>query len=231
MSRPVLFWLAVLFFAMGGTLVYLGFKHSPAFTAAPSGATSRPAAYKPSKNQPKLTEYELTERSERKIGSKELDGKLHLVSFFFATCPGSCKTQNTHFAALEKEFGNDGVKFVAITCDPETDTPAKLREYASQFNAGKDSWYFLRGDLYYTQRVANDIYQVGLAEKTHVERFILVDRKGKIRGRYSWARPEQLAELRQDLRKLIVDNDVQTAAEQREAQEAAKAAGSDEEPS
>ncbi len=40
--------------------------------------------------------------------------------------------------------------------------------------------------------------------------------RGKIRGRYSWAKPEQLAELRKDIRTLLADDDAKTAAEIRE---------------
>jgi len=218
MSRAVLFWLATLLFVCGGTMIWLGVKNADRFTGA--GGTNKqatPAAYKIPKDKSKwLTEYELTERSERKIGTQELAGQIHVVSFFFASCKGTCRTQNHNLAGIEREFRKDGVKFLAITCDPETDSPAKLREYATEFQAPKDSWYFLTGELDYTKRVAGEIYGVMLDRQTHIERFILVDRKGKKRGSYSWADPEQLAELRKDIRTLLANNDAQTSAEIRE---------------
>jgi len=219
MSRTVLFWLALLFFFAGSTLIYLGVKNAPRFTAGGTSAeVTNPAVKNPTpKNKEEwLTKFELTERSERRIGSDDLAGQIHLVSFFFATCPGSCRTQNHHFAGLEREFGKQGVKFLAITCDPETDDPAKLREYAGEFNAPKDSWYFLTGDLLYTRRIAAEIYGVALDRKEHVERFILVDRQGKIRGQYPWADAKKLSELRADLRTLLADDDAKTLGEIRE---------------
>lgn len=218
MSRAVLLWLGTLLFVAGGTMIWLGIKYADRFTAA--GGTNKkatPAAYKIPKDQSKwLTEYQLTERSERKIGTQELTGQIHVVSFFFASCKGTCRTQNHNLGGIEREFRKDGVKFLAITCDPETDDPAKLREYANEFEAPKDSWYFLTGDLDYTKRVAGEIYGVMLDRQTHIERFILVDRKGKKRGSYSWADAEQLSELRQDIRTLLADNDAKTSAEIRE---------------
>ena len=224
MSRAVLFWVALLFFVTGATLIAVGVRNAPRFTA---GGTDKPAtkrtAYKPSKDKNEwLTEYELTERSERNFGTKDLAGKLHLVSFFFVSCPASCRTQNQHFADLEREFGKEGVKFVAITCDPENDSPAKLREYANLFNAPEDTWYFLTGDLLDIRRVAAEIYGVALDRKSHVERFILVDESGKIRGHYSWADPEKLSELKADLRKLLADNHAKTAGEIREEKQLAE---------
>lgn len=218
MSRVVLFWLALLFFVAGTTLIWLGVKNADRVTAGGTDTRVTPTPVIAPKGQKEkwLKEYELTERSERKIGSKDLAGEIHLVSFFFATCPASCRTQNQHFGDLEREFGKQGVKFVAITCDPETDTPEKLREYAQIFDAPDDSWYFLTGDLTYTRRVAAEIYGVALDRKSHVERFILVDRKGKIRGQYSWADAAKLSELRADLRTMLKDNDALTREELKE---------------
>jgi cytochrome oxidase Cu insertion factor (SCO1/SenC/PrrC family) len=224
MSRVVLFWIALLFFVAGSTLLWLGFKNVNRMTA---GGTSEPApltqVIAPKGQEDKwLKEYELTERSGKKRGSEDLAGQIHLVSFFFASCPASCRTQNQHFADLEREFGKQGVKFVAITCDPENDTPERLREYAQLYNAPEDSWYFLTGDLLYTRRIAGEVYGVALDRKSHVERFILVDQNGKIRGHYSWADPAKLNELRADLRMLLKNQDAQTANEVRETKKRAE---------
>lgn len=217
MSRAVLFWLALLMFVCGGTFIWLGVRYSEAFT---SGGTSKPVrttSYKPPKaSKDWLKEFELTERSGKTIKSQDLAGQLHVVSFFFASCPGTCKQQNNHIKELEGEFGEQGVKFLAITCDPANDDSATLRKYASDLQAPKDSWYFLGGDIDYTKRVAGEIYGVPLDVKTHVERLILVDRNGKIRGRYSWASGSEFNELKADLRSLLKDNDVKTSAEIRE---------------
>src|SRR5262245_26474860 len=131
MSRAVLFWLAVLLFVSGGTFVWIGIKNADSITAGGTENQASPPKkpYKITKDKGQwLTEYELTERSEKQIGTKELAGKIHVVSFFFANCKGTCRTQNSNLSGIEREFRKDGVKFLAISCDPESDTPAKLRE-------------------------------------------------------------------------------------------------------
>src|SRR5688500_15192722 len=70
-----------------------------------------------------LTRYELTERSGRKFRSEELQGKVHVVNFFFAKCPTFCRVQTAAVQALHNEFAAKGVVFLSITCDPENDTP------------------------------------------------------------------------------------------------------------
>jgi cytochrome oxidase Cu insertion factor (SCO1/SenC/PrrC family) len=110
MSRAVLFWLATLLFVCGGTFIWIGVKNADRFTSGASPRKATPAAYKTPKDKSKwLTDYKLTERSERSIGTKELAGQIHVVSFFFASCKGSCRTQNHNLGGLEREFRKDGV--------------------------------------------------------------------------------------------------------------------------
>jgi protein SCO1 len=221
MTRMLLFWVALLFFVAGSTLIWLGVKNANRLTAGgtdnPVASTTPVAGPSPNNREDWLTEYELTERSGRKFGSHDLEGTIHVVSFFFASCPGSCTTQNQVFGGLEREFGKQGVKFVAITCDPEVDTPDVLRAYADQRRAPKDTWLFLTGELDYIRRVAAEIYGVALDRQVHVEKFLLVDESGKIRGQYAWADSKKLNELKADLRTLLADKDAQTLGEIREA--------------
>jgi cytochrome oxidase Cu insertion factor (SCO1/SenC/PrrC family) len=209
MNRNLLLLFSILMFVGGGLTLAVAIKRSFPVTG---GGTQVGEAFKdPEKpvrlvaeNEPWLKSFELTDRSERKIGSADLAGKIHVVSFFFATCPASCKTQNHTLSNLVREFGKEGVKFLAITCDPETDTPAKLREYAStNYNAPQDSWYFLTGDLLYTRRIAAEIYEVSLDRKSHVEKFILVNQSGKIIGKYAWADDKELLALKREITSLL----------------------------
>ena len=66
-------------------------------------------------------------------------------SFFFAQCPSTCYNQNMKLQQLQARFADRGLKLVSITCDPQTDTPAVLTEYARMFNADQQHWHFLTG--------------------------------------------------------------------------------------
>jgi protein SCO1 len=157
-----------------------------------------------------MTRFELIDRTEKKIGSQDLAGHIHVVSFFFATCPGTCRQQNMHIADLEREFGKQGVKFLSVSCDPDTDTPAKLREYATLFNAPKDSWYFLTGELPYIERVAAEVYGVGVSLKSHLDVFVVIDKNGKKVDNYAWANAEQFSKMKTKLRDLLKETDSET---------------------
>ena len=149
------------------------------------------------------SEFELTERSGEAVSSDDLLGQPYVVSFFFSTCPSTCVQQNQKLQELQEEFKDQGVRFVAISVDPETDTPEKLREYAARFGADKDQWLFLTGDLISIRRIGEEVYQLPVMKKFHAERFVLVDSKGQIEGYYSWPEKQQFEALRETIAEML----------------------------
>lgn len=142
-----------------------------------------------------LKEFSLTDQTGAPFGTKQLEGQVHVVSFFFATCPSICRSENQKIQILCDKWGERGVKFVSITCDPETDTPTALNNYARLFNANPEYWKFLTGDLLYIRRIGSEMYSALVDKQTHSERLIVVDRWGKVRGRYHWNKPEEVAKM------------------------------------
>ena len=94
-----------------------------------------------------LSRFELTERSGELVSSEDLLGSPYIVSFFFSTCPSICVQQNQKIKELQEQFSGEGVRFVAISVDPEKDTPEQLTEYAARFNADPQQWLLLTGDF------------------------------------------------------------------------------------
>ena len=154
----------------------------------------------PPENEEWLSRFELTERSGEIVKSEQLLGQPYVVSFFFSTCPSICVQQNQKLKELQNEFEGQGVKFVAISVDPETDTPEVLREYAARFGADPEQWLFMTGDLNYIRRVGGEIFRQPVDQRFHSERFVLVDPKGKIEGFYSWPEKAQFWKLQEKIR-------------------------------
>ena len=162
---------------------------------------------RPPEDESWLSKFELTERSGESITSDQLLGQPYLVSFFFSTCPSICIQQNQKLKELQDEFEGQGVRFVAISVDPETDTPEKLREYAARFGADKDQWLFMTGELPYIRRVGAEIYRLAVDEKFHTEKFVLVDSNGEIEGFYSWPEKRQFEKLREKIAEMIAQSE------------------------
>ncbi|HEY0666479.1 MAG TPA: SCO family protein [Gallionella sp.] len=69
-----------------------------------------------------------------------------LLNFIFTSCTAVCPVMSATFSQVQEQLGDEagGVRMVSISIDPENDTPARLREYASRFGAGPQ-WRMLTG--------------------------------------------------------------------------------------
>ncbi|HVT16914.1 MAG TPA: SCO family protein [Thermoanaerobaculia bacterium] len=118
---------------------------SPAGTAgsAPAGMGGQEGARK------YFTDVELIDQDgrPRRLYSDLLAGKTVVIDAFFSGCTGSCPVMAANLArlqaALAGRLGSD-LHLLSISVDPQTDTPARLKEYARRFGA-RPGWYFLTG--------------------------------------------------------------------------------------
>ena len=96
-----------------------------------------------------FTDVELTNQDGKKVHlySDVLKGKTVVVNAFFTTCTSVCPPMNRNMEKIQEALGDRvgrDVFLVSITVDPETDTPARLKEYSKKFHAGA-GWTFLTG--------------------------------------------------------------------------------------
>ena len=149
--------------------------------------------------------FTLTERSGHEVHWSDLMGKVRIVGFFFSSCPANCLRQNQQVGEIQRAYADKNVVCVSITCDPDTDTPERLRDYAAKLQAPSDQWLFLTGRLIYIRRVASELFKVALDKQTHTERLIVCDKWGNIRGTFLWNRLDEMAELRLLVDKLLTE--------------------------
>jgi len=84
-----------------------------------------------------------------------LDGRIVVIDSIFTTCTLVCPVLGQKMKSLQEAAGDrlgDDVVLLSISVDPETDTPAKLRAFGSQYGA-RDGWYFLTGSRENVSRV------------------------------------------------------------------------------
>ena len=153
--------------------------------------------------------FSLTTQEGARLTLKDLRGKVVAVTFIYASCADTCPVLTAKLAGLQARLGTDfGAKvfFVAITVDPERDTPQVLKRYAQAHGANLSGWAFLTGTTAEIQQVAR---QYGIyAKKTprgavdHTFLTSLIDPRGTLRVQYLGVRfdPE---ELLHDLQALV----------------------------
>ena len=214
MKRTGLFISFVAFVLSGSALAFMAYrvvaKNRDAAATGQGSLATLDAEYQkiPADGQSDwLDTFTLTERSERTVQWNDLAGHVRVVSFFFTSCPASCLQQNMKLRDLQQSYADKDVKLLSITCDPDIDSPERLREYATKLDASRDQWLFLTGRLVYIRRVAGELFQVALDKQTHSEKFIVCDKWGNIRGRFTWNKVDEMAELRLLVDKLLAETE------------------------
>src|SRR5215510_8235428 len=92
--------------------------------------------------------FSLTTQEGARLTLQDLRGKVVAVTFIYASCADTCPLLTAKLAGLQARLGTDfGTKvfFVAITVDPERDTPQVLKGYAQAHGANLAGWAFLTG--------------------------------------------------------------------------------------
>jgi protein SCO1/2 len=99
--------------------------------------------------------FALFDPAGRRVTLAEFRGKLVLLYFGFASCPDVCPTDLALIAQALNQLGAAAaeVQPVFITLDPQRDSPAVLREYASAFHP---RFVALTGSQSEIRRVATD---------------------------------------------------------------------------
>ena len=113
---------------------------------------------------------------------------------------------SSRMAKLQKTFNEEpSLRLVSITVDPEYDSSQILSEYADLFQAKSGRWFFLTGKKSKIHELAQSGFLVGSVEDiaVHSTRFILVDRKGRVRGYYDSQDDEDILKLIHDTRILL----------------------------
>jgi protein SCO1/2 len=132
---------------------------------------------------PPLTDFELTERSGDTFRSSDMRGKVWVVTYFYASCPGQCIRLNSNIKLMHNLPELKDVTWVSITCDPDNDTLPVLRDYADRWQADPKRWLFCRADLSYIKRIGLGM-NLDIYRQSHKDYAIVIDKAGKIRGMY-----------------------------------------------
>ena len=160
-----------------------------------------------------LPAFDLTERRQAPLRLDDLRGKVWVADFMYTSCVEICPLQSAEMARLQAAFADHpDLRLVSFSVDPERDTPAVLSAYADKFQADPERWLFATGEPEAVARLAQEGFRLSAASYVadgadytfiHSNRFVLVDRQGRIRGYYRSTDPDDLVRLRRDLTVLL----------------------------
>ncbi|MBI3684633.1 MAG: SCO family protein [Acidobacteria bacterium] len=134
----------------------------------------------------------------------ELRGRVWVADFIFTNCTGPCPRMTSQMRQVQSATKDlPELRLVTFTVDPARDTAEALAAYARRQQAD-ERWYFLTGPqetLHHLKRYAFLLGSID-GQLNHSTRFVLVDRRSRIRAYYDTSEPASIQRLIADIRRL-----------------------------
>jgi protein SCO1/2 len=148
--------------------------------------------------------FSFTDQDLKVISNATVKGKIYVADFFFTRCGSICPKMTDNMGRVATAFmKDDNVAILSHSVTPELDNTAILKKYAADKNIKNPNWHLLTGDRQAIYTIARRGYfaddEIGYTKDAtqflHTENFILVDRKGHIRGVYNGTLPFEVDNL------------------------------------
>jgi protein SCO1 len=160
-----------------------------------------------------VPEFLFSNQNDEEFGLRNVQGRVFMANFIFTRCPSVCPVMLDKTAKLMEEIKDYGISvvFLTFTVDPEHDTSLVLRRKAEELKANHERWFFLtHTNKEEMMKLFKDGFKVGVSEPiiaqdlfdiAHSEKIVLVDKRSRIRGFYSYEE-ESLQQLKRDIQQL-----------------------------
>jgi protein SCO1/2 len=126
--------------------------------------------------------------------------RITVMGFIFTHCPDICPMTTHNMYLTERELNENGiedVKFVAISFDPERDSPQVLKKFAEVRELDFNSWTLLTGEKNIVNELMKrfDVKAIKTDESVdeegnseysmmHTDRISLIDENGRLKKNY-----------------------------------------------
>lgn len=152
----------------------------------------------------------------QRVTNQDVAGKVYVAEYFFTTCKGICPVLNTNMRDIYEAYKNESdLVILSHTCDPETDTVAKLKKYSDSMKVNTARWWFVTGRKDSLYLAARNSYLLDDSENNlqniddeflHTQFFALVDKQSQVRKIYDGLNKEELLQLKKDIADLLKEN-------------------------
>jgi len=158
-----------------------------------------------------ISPFHFTDQLGQVITNKNLEGKIYVANFFFATCGSICPKMMDNLSAVQQAFlHDDKVRILSHSVTPLRDSVPVLFKYASDHHINNNKWWLLTGskDAIYTLARkdyfadAETGYNKTTNEFLHTENVLLIDTHGRIRGVYNGTLQLEIQDLINHIKQL-----------------------------
>jgi len=157
--------------------------------------------------------FEFLDQDGHRLTDKDVRGKVRVAEYFFTSCKSICPIMNENMQSVQSEFKNrEDVIILSHTVDPDTDSPSRLKEYATRMHAIPGKWEFLTGSKMALYKMAQHDYLLSAdtisidnieSSFIHTQFISLVDKQNRIRGFYDATDKKEIEKLISDIKTIL----------------------------
>ena len=157
----------------------------------PSPSPGRAGSVRPEPNKgvavgDEVPDFALIDQTGKTTRLSQFRGEPVAVTFAYTRCPvaTACPMTMTKFAKLNAALAREKLgRLLTVTVDPENDTVAVLRDFASKIGADPARWRFLTGDAKSVAQTAESfgiLYYPDHGQIVHSQAVAVVDPAGRL---------------------------------------------------
>ncbi|NQW30184.1 MAG: SCO family protein [Ignavibacteria bacterium] len=118
------------------------------------------------------------------IELRELKGEVLVVVMIYTSRKAACPRLVADMKRIYAKVNNPHVKYVMVSIDPETDTPAKLKSFAIKNELAGDQWILLQGTVENVREFSNVLSvkykQIAPLDFSHSNIISVFNKKGEL---------------------------------------------------
>ncbi len=157
-----------------------------------------------------IAHFQFVDQDSAIVNNETMKGHIYVADFFFTSCRTICPIMKTQMHRLYDTLRNEpDVLLLSHTIDPEYDTVALLHDFAERLGVESKRWHFVTGVKDSIYKIAQTSYfATAMEDKTepdgfiHSGAFLLIDKLGRIRGKYDGTKEEEVNRLIADIERL-----------------------------
>ncbi|MFN0011640.1 MAG: SCO family protein [Phycisphaerales bacterium] len=159
----------------------------------------------------RLPDFSLIDQNEQPVSRSAFKGRVTIVDFMFTHCPFICPRLTGQMLEMSKALTGTPVRFASFSVDPVHDTPARLREYATEKGIDLTRWSLLTGEQAVIDSIVKGALKFELAEDTrtpitlpdgssmnnitHPGHFVVIGPEGQVLAMRRSSEPDAVAQI------------------------------------
>lgn len=139
-----------------------------------------------------IAPFQFVDQDSTIVTNETFKDKIYIADFFFTSCRTICPKMKTQMLRVYDSIqNNNDVLILSHTIDPEYDTVGLLHDFAERLGVKSEKWHFVTGEKDSIYNIAQTSYfATAMEDKTepdgfiHSGAFLLIDKQGRLRGKY-----------------------------------------------